>query len=319
MDYDVKNHDFENPDPWTALALDDSTFIRQNVKEALLRNNASKSRQFLLPVIRPLARLSIVLFQVVRLVLPRALASSNALHATIVWGMRNFVNPEANYLILRHFNIGTQILRFIGDNIDGLKVQGHPLEPQKIEDLRDNVFVQHDLNIYNFITQVGAHLQKTGQDVEHIPLEKLDFSAIEDVDSKIAEMPDRWHNILDLQSAIEFYTPMFAALLTDDDFWRASNSLQLDETIAVYVTKMFDKEIALAMVNNRHPMVPLSTMEAGFRLMLHGLDAENLYGFICDMKEKQEALKKAKPAPKKKAPAKKAAGKTTKKKKSAAG
>jgi hypothetical protein len=39
------------------------------------------------------------------------------------------------------------------------------------------------------------------------------------------------------------------------------------------------------LVNNKHPMVPLSTMEAGFRLMLHGLDAENLYGFVKFMRD----------------------------------
>jgi hypothetical protein len=32
-------------------------------------------------------------------------------------------------------------------------------------------------------------------------------------------------------------------------------------------------------------MVPLSTMEAGFRLMLHGLDAENLCGFVKSMRD----------------------------------
>jgi Family of unknown function (DUF6999) len=72
------------------------------------------------------------------------------------------------------------------------------------------------------------------------------------------------HNVLDLQTAIEIYTPLFALFLSDHDFWRSSNSLQLDETIARYV------EI-VGLVNNKHPMVPLSTMEAGFRLMLHGL------------------------------------------------
>ena len=48
-------------------------------------------------------------------------------------------------------------------------------------------------------------------------------------------------------------------------------SLQLDETIALYVGRLFDREEIVGLVNNKHPMVPLSTMEAGFRLMLHGL------------------------------------------------
>ena len=35
------------------------------------------------------------------------------------------------------------------------------------------------------------------------------------------------HNVLDLQTAIEIYTPLFALFLSDHDFWRSSNSLQL--------------------------------------------------------------------------------------------
>src|SRR5258705_7893731 len=34
------------------------------------------------------------------------------------------------------------------------------------------------------------------------------------------------------------YTTLFRSLLTDNDFWRASNSLQLDETVAIYAAKI---------------------------------------------------------------------------------
>ena len=132
-------------------------------------------------------------------------------------------------------------------------------------------------------------LHSAGRHIEPIPLAQIDFSAIEDVDHLIAKMPDTWHNFLDLQSAIEIYTPLFALFLADRDFWRSSNSLQLDETIALYIARIFDRDAILGVVNNKHPMVPLSTMEAGFRLMLHGLDAENLYGFIKLMCEQQKA------------------------------
>ncbi|GAB5388128.1 MAG: hypothetical protein Alpg2KO_10960 [Alphaproteobacteria bacterium] len=288
---DRKEHDFDDPDPWLALELDKSTFIDEETRGALMANNRSRSRQFLFPVIRPLARLSIILMQLIRIVLPNSFTSSKLLHVIIVWGMKNFVKPEANYLILRHFNIGTQILQFIAANIDGLEVRSHPLKPKKIEDLRDNVFVQHDLNIYNFIIEVGQHLKDQQTDIAQRPIEDMDFSAIVPPDEGYEELKDRWTNVIDLQTAIELYTPVFAMLLSDSAFWRASNSLQLDETVAVYVAKLFGEYSAIAMVNNRHPMVPLSTMQAGFRLMLHGLDAENLYGFIVHCNNRQLAGK----------------------------
>jgi hypothetical protein len=283
----TQEHDLANPSPWHALLVDQSTFIDENVKAALMRNNATRSRQFLLPILRPLARLSIVIVQLFRIVLPNALASPKALHAIICWGMKTFVSKDANYLIIRHFNIGSQILGFLNKNIAGGTLPSHPLLPRKIDDVGNNTFIQHDLNIYNFIISLGLYLRENHKLVEPVPLDKVDFSPVYDFDHEITGLPDTWHNFLDLQSAIELYTPMFGLLLTDSDFWRSSNSLQLDETVATYVARILNRPEVLSVVNNRHPMVPLITLEAGFRLMLHGYDAENLYGFIRMMKGQQ--------------------------------
>ncbi|MDH5722002.1 MAG: hypothetical protein OEY94_01605 [Alphaproteobacteria bacterium] len=285
--FDVSKHDKDNPDPWMALALDQSTFVNQTAKEALLINNSSFSRRVLLPIIRPFARLFIGVFRFIRLFIPEKLTSSRALHSTICWGMHNFVSKEANYLILRHFNMGSQVLKFMGDNLAEGTLPSHPLKPKTIEDLRDNVFVQHDLNIYNFVIELNKYLKEKNKRIAPIRIKDIDFSAIHDF--KIEEVPNKWHNFLDLQSAIELYTPLFALMLSREDFERASNSLQLDETIAVYAATMFNQGEIMGLVNNKHPMVPLSTIEAGFRLMLHGIDAENLYGFIKYMRDNKQA------------------------------
>ena len=68
------------------------------------------------------------------------------------------------------------------------------------------------------------------------------------------DMPNGWLNFIDLESAIEMYTPMYQLLLTDSDFWRACNSLQLDETIALYATTLIGDHRFLGLVNNRHPI-----------------------------------------------------------------
>ncbi|MBP7722464.1 MAG: hypothetical protein KA155_07995 [Alphaproteobacteria bacterium] len=288
MSFDLATHDLNNPDPWLALALDQSTFFDQSAKEALLTNNNSRSRKVLLPIIRPLARVSIALVKLVRIVIPNSLTSSKALHHLIAWGMRNFLSKEANYLIIRHFHIGSQILRFLNDNLAEGKLPSHPLFPTEVNDFKNNMFVQHDLNIYNFIIELNAFLQKNNKKIEAIPVGQINFSAIRDFDHEIKPLPDTWHNCIDLQSAIEIYTPLFAVFLSDDAFWRASNSLQLDETMAVYIAKMMNQETIMGLVNNKHPMVPLSTFEAGFRLMLHGLDTENLYGFIKSIRDNKQ-------------------------------
>jgi hypothetical protein len=76
----------------------------------------------------------------------------------------------------------------------------------------------------------------------------------------------------------------YALLLTDRDFWRAANSLQLDETIGLYVARLTGEEQHLSMINNRHPLLPFATLGAGFRLMLHRMSTELLHGFLRELK-----------------------------------
>jgi hypothetical protein len=105
-------------------------------------------------------------------------------------------------------------------------------------------------------------------------------------------MPNRWTNFVDLQTAIEVYTPLYQLLLTDSDFWRASTSLQLDETIGLYVAKLLRMPGTPALINNKHPMVPLSTLRAGFRLVLHGLATETQHAILVQCKRQAEQQEK---------------------------
>jgi hypothetical protein len=103
------------------------------------------------------------------------------------------------------------------------------------------------------------------------------------------DFPDRWTNVLDLRSAIELFTPFYQFFLTANDFVRASNSLQLDETIAIYASRLLNTPAHLGLVNNKHPMVPETTYTAAYRLVLHGLSAETLHRILVMNKTKQHA------------------------------
>ena len=274
-------HDPRDPDPWVALFLDRSLPMHERTKALLLVDQRSSARQFLLPVIRPIARLLIIFFQIMKLFVSNRLTSSKLLHRLLSWGLKHFVSPEANYLILRHFHVGSEIIDFIARNTKELGVPTNPIRPTNLDHVKDEIFLNHDLNLYNFVIRLNRALRE--QDKTLTTPAKLDFSGISD-EFPIEEMPRKWTNILDLQSAIEIFTPMYQLFLTDRDFWRASNSLQLDETIAIYVATILQAPGLVALVNNRHPMVPLTTMRAGFRLMLHGLSAESLHGFLVECK-----------------------------------
>ena len=283
---DLANYDPRDPDPGLALMLDRTLPIDPVAKAALLRDAATPSRQFLLPLVRPFARATIAVAQLLHTITPRWPHAPRLLHRSIAWGMTHLLTPEANVLILRHFHLGSQILRFIADNATpGFRPTLEPMTPLVPRDVRDTLFLKHDLNIYNFLIQLNVELDRRG-DIIH-KRDTLDFSAITPV---TIEPPrrGRW-NVVDLATAIEVYTPAYALLLTDRDFWRAANSLQLDETIGLYAARLTGEEKHLALVSNGHPMIPMSTLRAGFRLMLHGLSTETLHGMLCELKARHEA------------------------------
>lgn len=279
-DFDHLEHDPKDPNPWLALYLDGSTPLNEEVKKAWLRDASSGSRQFLLPLVRPLARVAIVLIQVLKLFLPRRLRASGALHALLVWGLKSFVRPEANWLILRHFWLGSQILDFIAAN-SGVDVPLDPLKPETIDDLRDHVFLRHDLNLYNFIIRLNRELKARNKELA--PPAQLNLDGVSTDGPRLENMPDRWTNVLDLQTAIELFTPIYQLFLSDDDFWRATNSLQLDETIGLYCARILDAPSQhLALITNKHPLVPMTTLRAGYRLVLHGLATESLHALLLE-------------------------------------
>ena len=283
--FDVAAFDPADPDPWLALYLDSSLPIDEDAKAALLRGGASWSRRWMFNIVRPLIFVFFVLVKILRGISPRWPNLNGPLHRMIHWGLKTFGTPETNLLILRHFHIGTEILAFIKANANVPTVETRPLRPQNLKALEDNVFLQHDLNIYSFIIQMNRQLRAEGRELE--PPQRLDFSMITDGPFPIEPTRRGWSNFVDVQTVIEAYAPLYALFLPRSDFVRASNSLQLDELIAIYIARILGNDYHLAFIKNGHPMVPLSTLESGFRLMMHGLDCEGLHGYLRHFKRIQ--------------------------------
>ena len=280
-------HDPADPNPWLALYLDRSVPMPDAVKAAWLSDTSSWCRQFALPVLRPLARLVIILIQLVKMAIPSRFTSSGVLHRLLSWSLRTFVRPDANWLILRHFHLGSEILDFVARNVEGVEVRTSPLRIGNLDEIRDHAFLKHDLNLFNFVIDLNRQLRDQDREVGAPP--SVDFRGITDGSFPIAPTPDGWTNFIDLSTAIDLFTPVYQLFLTENDFWRATNSLQLDETIAIYCARILEDPTIIALVNNHHPMVPMSTLRAGYRLLLHGLSSEMLHAAIVLHKRRAEA------------------------------
>ena len=158
----LAGYDPRDPDPWLALALDQSLPLSPLAKQALLNGNRSWSRRWMFPIIRPTIFVFFVLVKLARAMSPRHPNLNRSLHRLIHWGLRTFCTADANTLILRHFHIGTELLAFIKANAGPVRIETVPLRPRTLKDLEDNVFLQHDLNIYNFVISAERQPPRPG-------------------------------------------------------------------------------------------------------------------------------------------------------------
>jgi hypothetical protein len=280
--FDIESHDSRDPNPWLALYLDSSIPINRKTKESLMRDNDSKSAKYLLPFIKVGSKVAMFFIHIFKFFFPKLFNSSKVLHRILAWGLRNFVSPDANLLIFRHFHVGSEILQFVAANIKGAEIKTSPLKPYDFEDVKDDLFLNHDLNLYNFIINLNRELKSKNITIR--PPETLELSMITEDQFNHIEFPRRFSNVLDLRSAIELFTPFYQLFLTANDFVRASNSLQLDETIGIYTSQILGTPGHLGLLNNKHPMVPETTYSAAYRLVLHGLAAETLHEILVNLK-----------------------------------
>ncbi|WP_027420606.1 DUF6999 family protein [Crocinitomix catalasitica] len=282
--FDPVNHDLRDPNPWLAMYLDSSIPMNAGSKKALVLDNDSRSRKYLMPMILVWSKITMFFFHIFKYFLPNLVNSSKILHRMLSWGLRRWVSPEANLLIFRHFHCGSEIVEFISKNIDGIETRPTPLKPYDFEDVKDDLFLNHDLNLYNFI--INLNREMTEKNIQILEKDELDLSMITEDKFNMIDFPRKWTNILDLRSAIEVFTPFYQLFLTKNDFYRASNSLQLDETIGIYSAKILGSPAHLGLLNNKHPLVPSSTYGASYRLVLHGLASENLHEILVQIKQK---------------------------------
>lgn len=285
--FDLSKHDPRDPNPWLAMYLDSSIPINDATKLALMRDNDSKSARHLLPIITLWSKATMFFIHIFKFFLPRLFNSSRVLHRILSWGLRNFVSRDANLLIFRHFHVGSEIMEFIAKNIEGVEVSTSPLKPYDFEGVKDDLFLKHDLNLYNFVISLNRQLKEKNLVIKG--REPIDLGMITPDRFNHIEFPNRWTNILDLRSSIELFTPFYQFFLTANDFVRASNSLQLDETIGIYTSQILKAPAHLGLINNKHPMVPETTYSAAYRLVLHGLAAETLHAILVSLKQQRAA------------------------------
>ena len=162
-----------------------------------------------------------------RLPLPQFRAHG-LLQWTICWFCRNFVSPEANLLILRHFATESNLLNFLRDNSGRAALPPLELYPRKIDDLLRYTFVDHDQELFRMMQRARAlgPVERARRRTE------LDWTHWRPIDLVDQGHPRRWTQMLDFETSHALFMCLFCFLLTADEYRDSINGFNLDQSIA---------------------------------------------------------------------------------------
>ena len=70
--FDIAEHDSRDPNPWLAMYLDSSIPINMSTKQALMRDNNSRSARYLMPFIQLWSKITMFFIHIFKIYIPEA-------------------------------------------------------------------------------------------------------------------------------------------------------------------------------------------------------------------------------------------------------
>jgi hypothetical protein len=280
MTQTCEDRDRDHPSVWEALYCDEAIPVDAIAKAYMIKDLKSWSRNYLLFPSKIIANVSLAVIMTVKRLLPFQFRSYRLMHTMAVWFLNTFVTPEANYLIVRHIGIGSNIVNFLIDNGPNRAIVRSELYPRTVEDLADNVFLEHDLILYNFVLDYHAAQKQQPNWLEAVQQRGLDYGGVRPVQVEIDTTRRGRLQVLDMESALELFKICYSLFTTSDEFHRAVLSLQFDESFALYFSQVTGDRDWNHIITNRHPLAPNSAFSAARNLLLHGVVSEYLHRYL---------------------------------------
>jgi hypothetical protein len=265
-----------DPSLHDVLAIDDALPADPVVLKYWLINLRHPFRATLLHITRLIGTVVLCVVYFLKRALPFQFSFHGPLQRLICWFMKNWVTPEANVLILRHFWTESNVINFIIANSRNRDAEQAQLFPERIDDLLTMTFVQHDIVLFNALHDLGP----TRGEPWPVAPEKLDFSTWRDITLNLDMRHRLPTQILDFETAHELFKTLFCILLTAREYERSINSLQLDQTLAIRVGRIVgDPELA-SMAENTMPLYIVGPLNISRRFVMHGLFTEHLHEYL---------------------------------------
>ena len=266
-------HDRRDPSLWEIAGADDALPLDPLARRYWLKNLNNPARRYLLPLLRLLTGPVMWVCLVLKRLLPFQFHAYGLLHRIIYFFMKYFVTPEANWLILRHLGVESNILNFIIANSPYPHAPQAQTYPRTVADIRHNALLDHDLNLYNTVADTSGWPEdwNRGRAVDYSPLRPLS------IEVEVKATRKRWTHFLDLESAIELVKLGYCLLHTEREFERAVNSFQFDATLAERVAQITGDRRLVHLVENPYTLYPAGAGGLARRLVLHALFCEYLH------------------------------------------
>jgi hypothetical protein len=267
-----------------AMAVDNSLPIDPVAVELWIRDLENPFRWIVRPVLQFfLAALLHLTWALKRLPLPQFRAHG-LLQWTICWFCRNFVSPEANQLILRHFATESNLLNFLRDNA-APGVQPLVLYPQTTDELQRYTFVDHDQELFRVFREMGAWDRRRWP----VQAAALDWTHWRPVTMGYPDPSRRMTQVLDFETSHVLFKCLFCLLVTAEEYRDAINGFNLDQSIAIRIGHVIGDPSLPELAYNKYPHYLVGPWNLGQRFLMHGFFTEYLHARL-------EALRSQSPA-----------------------
>lgn len=279
--YSPLPHNRQDPNHWDLALIDQALPMDPIVKACLVKDKQTWSRIYLLPLIQVIANGLLFIVLMIKQIMPVQFHFYGSMHQIAGWFLKTWVTPEGAYFVLRHINIGSNVINFLIDNGPDINIQKSDLYPKNIDALtKDHVFMKHDFNLYNFIYDYHQAENLNPDWIQEIQQRGIRFDSIISPPIEVDFSQRKWTQFLDMQSTVELFKVIYCFCLTRNEFERAMISLQFDESFGLYFSKIMNDYRWNHVITNRHPLIPNSPFAAGRNVFLHAIVTEYLHRYL---------------------------------------
>ena len=259
-----------------ALVGDDSLPLDAAAKEYWVKDLKNPLRIIVLPTLRILLTITLHITYYLKRLLPIQWKAHGFLQWQICFFMKYFVRPEANVLILRHFQAESNLLNFVIDNSGKKDIAPVLIYPKMIRDLMVQTFVHHDQGVLMTMRDLEQ------PDRSNWPIEKsdLEWTNWNPVRVDYSAERKKWTQFLDFETAHELFKTSFCFWLTSNEYEAAINSFQFDHSVGLLIDDIVGAAHFADIAYNRFPMILVGPTGLSYRFLMHGFFVEHVHAHL---------------------------------------